>query len=179
MSDASEAGQETVTETLSPVLPTRIEERARDVMRTLCARGWRVAVAESCTGGLLASLLTDLAGASHAFDRGFVVYSIDAKVQMLGVARGLIEEHGAVSEPVARAMARAALDRSDAHVAVAITGFAGSAGPDDIPGLVHFAVATHEGVTHLRREYGDAGRGPVRIACLEEALRLVGAVLGA
>jgi len=178
MSDADAAGHETVTETLSPVLPTHIEELALAVMRRFCDRGWRVAVAESCTGGLLASLLTDLAGCSHAFDRGFVVYSNDAKVQMLGVSRVVLEREGAVSEPVARAMACAALDRSDAHVALAITGFAGPAGPDDEPGLVHFAVATRGGVTHVRREYGDAGRGPVRVACLEEALRLLAGALG-
>lgn len=163
----------TVTETLSPALPTRIEAMAADVLTALCARGWRVAVAESCTGGLLASLLTDVSGCSHAFDRGFVVYSSGAKEQMLGVPRALLETHGPVSEPVARAMARAALDRSDAHVAVAITGFAGPAGPDDTPGLVHFAVARRDRLVHVRREYGDTGRGPVRIACLEEALELL------
>ncbi len=173
MSDDSEA----VTETLSPALPTRIETMAADVLTRLCARGWRVAVAESCTGGLLASLLTDVTGCSHAFDRGFVVYSNGAKEQVLGVPRALLEAHGAVSEPVARAMARAALDRSDAHVAVAITGFAGPAGPDDTPGLVHFAVARRDRLLHVRREYGDAGRGPVRVACLEEALELLRAAL--
>lgn len=173
MSDATE----NLTETLSPALPTRVETMAADVLTALCARGWRVAVAESCTGGLLASLLTDVSGCSHAFDRGFVVYSNGAKEQMLGVPRALLETHGPVSEPVARAMARAALDRSDAHVAVAITGFAGPAGPVDTPGLVHFAIARRDGVTHVRREYGDVGRGPVRVACLEESLRLLRAAL--
>jgi nicotinamide-nucleotide amidase len=99
-------------------------------------------------------------------------------VQMLGVPRRLLEDEGAVSEAVARAMARAALERSDAHVALAVTGFAGPAGPDDRPGRVHFAVATRAGETHVRREYGDAGRGPIRVACLEEALRLLYGALG-
>lgn len=164
---------EPVTETLSPALPTRIETMAAEVLGVLCARGWRVVVAESCTGGLLASLLTDVSGCSHAFDRGFVVYSNAAKEQMLGVSRALLETHGPVSEPVARAMARAALDRSDAHVAVAITGFAGPAGPDDTPGLVHVAVARRDRLLHVRREYGDAGRGPIRVACLADALELL------
>lgn len=162
-----------VTETLSPVLPARIEAMAVEVLSAFCARGWRVAVAESCTGGLLASLLTDVSGCSHAFDRGFVVYSNDAKAQLLGVPWALLETHGPVSEPVARAMARAALDRSDAHVAAAITGFAGPAGPDDVPGRVHFAVARRDRLVHVRRDYGDVGRGPVRVACLDEALRLL------
>jgi nicotinamide-nucleotide amidase len=94
----------------------------------LRARGWRIATAESCTGGLIAGACTDLAGSSDWFERGFVTYSNAAKTEMLGVAAGLIASEGAVSEAVARAMATAALQRSTADLSVAVTGVAGPAG---------------------------------------------------
>ena len=97
------------------------------------ARGWRIATAESCTGGLVAAALTDIPGSSDVFDRGFVTYSYPAKVAMLGVPQLLLTEHGAVSEPVARAMAEGALAASDAELAVAVTGVAGPGAPRPSP----------------------------------------------
>jgi nicotinamide-nucleotide amidase len=104
-----------------------LTERAAALLRAYEARGWRIASAESCTGGLLAALLTEIAGSSAVVDRGFVTYSNEAKTDMLGVEPALLAAHGAVSEPVARAMAEGALARSPAQVAVAVTGIAGPA----------------------------------------------------
>ena len=97
-------------------------------MRALCDRDLKVTTAESCTGGLLASLLTDIEGCGHGFDRGFVTYSKEAKSELLGIAQSLLDENDTVSEPVARAMAEGALDRSGADIAISVTGFAGPAG---------------------------------------------------
>ncbi len=134
-----------------------------------------LATAESCTGGLVAALLTEVAGSSAVFDRGFVTYSNDAKMGLLGVSDALLREHGAVSEPCARAMAEAAVDRSAATVAVSITGIAGpGGGSDDKPvGLVHFARSTRGGPTvHRACRFGALGRGEIRLASVSEALRL-------
>lgn len=109
----------------------------------LLQRGWMLATAESCTGGLIAACCTDLAGSSHWFERGFVSYSNEAKHDMLGVPTGLIDKHGAVSEPVAQAMALGALKHSKAQVALAVTGIAGPGGgsPGKPVGTVCFAWA--------------------------------------
>jgi nicotinamide-nucleotide amidase len=167
-----------ITETLSPALPNDIERAARALLDEALKRKRRLATAESCTGGLLASLLTDVEGVSSAFDRGFVVYSIEAKCDLLGLRREKIEKCGAVSRETAIAMAEGAIDRSRADVALAITGFAGAGGPDDEPGLVHFACAQRGGgVAHLERHFGDIGRGGVRVACLRVALGMMAAAL--
>ena len=148
------------------------------MLETAGDRGLKLATAESCTGGLLASLLTDVEGASHAFDRGFVAYSGRAKSERLGIDAALIEREGAVSEAVARAMAEGAIAHSDADVALAITGFAGPSAPGDEVGLVHFAWASPGGAIETHEEhFGDIGRGPVRIACLKVALDLIAAAL--
>lgn len=109
----------------------------------LLQRGWLLATAESCTGGLIAAACTDLAGSSHWFERGFVSYSNDAKHELLGVPTALIDKHGAVSEPVAQAMALGALNHSKAQVALAVTGIAGPGGgsPGKPVGTVCFAWA--------------------------------------
>ena len=107
------------TETLSPVLPNELEEATRRLLAKACERELVLATAESCTGGMLASLLTDVQGVAHAFDRGFVTYSEEAKTEMLGVPADLIEEKGAVSREVAIAMAEGALARSRANIALA------------------------------------------------------------
>lgn len=136
----------------------------------------RIASAESCTGGLVAALLTEIPGASDVFERGFVTYSNEAKTNMLGVAEGLIAQHGAVSEAVARAMAEGALSRSRADVAVAITGIAGPGGgtAEKPVGLVHIAAARRSCETlHERHEFGAIGRGAIRLASAEGALRLL------
>jgi nicotinamide-nucleotide amidase len=167
-----------MTETLTASLPNDVEALIERVLKAACDRDIMLATAESCTGGLVASVLTDVEGRSHAFDRGFVTYTDQAKHQALGVSSDLLEQEGAVSEPVARAMAEGALKRSDAGVAVAITGFAGAAGADEA-GLVHFAVASTVGETqHEVHRFGDIGRGPCRIACLRVALTMMEAALG-
>ena len=159
------------TETLSPVLPGKIEEATRRLLVKACERELVLATAESCTGGMLASLLTDVKGVAHAFDRGFVTYSEQAKTEMLGVPAELIEAEGAVSRAVAIAMADGALARSRAHIALAITGFADSG---DEPGLVHFACARAGRMTaHREAHFGPVGRGATRIACMEVAVEMM------
>ena len=138
----------------------------------LVARHWKVATAESCTGGLVAGAITDVAGSSDWFERGFVTYSNAAKVEMLGVRVETLTAHGAVSEPTAREMASGALARSGADLAVAVTGVAGpSGGSVEKPvGLVCFAWAQREGTvaSASRRLAGD--RAQVREAAVVVAL---------
>lgn len=163
-----------MTETLSAALPADIEALIDRVLEAADDRGLTLATAESCTGGLIASVLTDVEGRSHAFERGYVVYTNDAKADELAVPLRLIGQYGAVSEPVARAMAEGALRASGAGLAVSVTGFAGRAGPDDEPGRVHFALAAAGAPTrHEEHHFGDVGRGPVRLECLRVALRLL------
>ena len=167
-----------MTETLSPALPNDVEALIEAVLSSADARGASLVTAESCTGGLIASVLTDVEGSSHVFERGYVVYTDEAKAEELAVPPRLIETHGAVSGRVARAMAEGALRASGADVAIAVTGFAGRAGPDDEPGLVHFAVAaTGQPTSHEEHHFGDVGRGPCRIACLRVALRMAHAAV--
>lgn len=159
------------TETLSPLLPRDIEEATRKLLEKACERDLALATAESCTGGMLASLLTDVQGSAHAFERGFVTYTDEAKHEMLGVPMELIEEEGAVSRAVAVAMAEGALERSRANIAVSITGFA-DAGPE--PGLVHFGCARAGRKTaHREEHFGAIGRGETRIACMRVAVEMM------
>ncbi len=163
-----------MTETLTDSLPDDVEALIEAVLAAADRQGVELATAESCTGGLLASVLTDVEGKSHVFDRGFVTYSDDAKQEELGVPLRLIRQNGAVSEPVARAMAQGALQAAKAGMALAITGFAGPGGPDDEPGLVHFALAAEGAPTvHQAHHFGDIGRGPCRIECLRVALGML------
>lgn len=163
-----------MSETLEPALPSELDERAEQLMHRLCDRGWTIATAESCTGGMVAALLTDIQGASHGFDRGFVAYSKAAKTELLGIDPALLEDNEAVSEPVARAMAEGALSRSTAQVALAVTGFAGPAGDGCEEGLVHMALAVRGGRTcHRVEHFGGAGRGPVRIMAIRAMLEML------
>ena len=163
-----------MSETLSPALPDALDERAERLMRAVCDRKWTVSTAESCTGGMLAALLTDIEGASHGFERGFVTYSMDSKAELLGIGRGLLEKNEAVSEPVARAMAEGALRRSNSDIALAVTGFAGPAEEGCEEGLVHLAVARRGGPTlHRAEHFGKVGRGPVRIRAMRAMLELL------
>ena len=162
-------------EALDPILPPDINELTRAVLEAACDRELTLATAESCTGGLLASLLTDVPGCSHAFDRGFVVYTDDAKIALLDVPASLLPHGGSVSQSTAIAMADGAIKRSKADVAVSITGWAEEVGDPERPGgLVHFACARRGGYTHHRQaQFGDIGRGPLRIECLRVALKML------
>ena len=144
----------------------------RQLAGLLLAKGQMMATAESCTGGMIAAACTELAGSSAWFERGFVTYSNEAKTELLGVPAALIAEHGAVSEPVVRAMAEGALRQSRAHIAVAVTGVAGPGGgsADKPVGSVWFGWATAAGVkTQLRHLAGD--RQQVRQATVQHALQ--------
>ena len=159
------------TETLSPVLPNETEEATRRLLAKASERGLMFATAESCTGGMLASLLTDVQGVAHAFDRGFVTYTEDSKCEMLGIPPDLVEREGAVSKAVAIAMAEGALERSRANIALSITGFADKG---DEPGLVHFACARSGRATaHREEHFGDRGRGATRVACMQVAVEMM------
>lgn len=150
--------------------------QARRVVAALKAQGFSVATAESCTGGMVAELLTSVPGSSSVVECGFVTYSNAAKMRMLGVPAELIEKHGAVSAEVAGAMAEGALANSMASLSVAITGIAGpDGGSAEKPvGLVHLALATRGGTTHhLVRRYGAQGRTAVRYAIAADALMLL------
>ena len=157
------------------MFPEDIKALAQQIITAASARGLMVATAESCTGGLVAGALTEIAGSSVVVDRGFVTYSNAAKTALVGVPAALIETNGAVSEPVARAMAEGALARSDAAVAVAITGIAGpGGGSEEKPvGLVHFAAAGPAGVIHAEHRFGDIGREAVRLESVRVALTLL------
>jgi nicotinamide-nucleotide amidase len=143
----------------------------------LCRRKeLKVATAESCTGGLVAGALTDIAGSSDVLDRGFVTYSNEAKREMLGVSAQTLREHGAVSLETAEEMARGALAHSNARLAVAITGIAGPGGgsAEKPVGLVHFAAAARSGALVTREmRYGDIGRGAVRHKSVLQALAML------
>jgi len=143
------------------------------------ARGWRIATAESCTGGMVAAALTDVAGSSDVFDRGFVTYSNAAKIAMLGVSPQALEAYGAVSEAVARQMATGARTAAGVDLAVAITGIAGPGGSDFKPeGRVCFAIATPESSHTETVEFGALGRAEVRAAATAHALGMLHAALG-
>ncbi|MDE2498986.1 MAG: CinA family protein [Alphaproteobacteria bacterium] len=148
---------------------------AKTVLDEARAKDVRVATAESCTGGLIAGLLTEVPGSSDVLERGFVVYSNRAKQDLLGVPGELIADHGAVSEEVARAMAQGASTHSDAQVAVAVTGIAGPGGGTGAKpvGLVHIAACRDETVLHEERRFGDIGREGVRTKAVEAALVLL------
>ncbi|HYW58409.1 MAG TPA: CinA family protein [Polaromonas sp.] len=135
-------------------------------------RGWMLATAESCTGGMIAAACTDLAGSSAWFERGFVTYSNEAKSELLGVDAALIARHGAVSEEVARAMVQGAISRSRAQVAVAVTGVAGPTGGSAAKpvGTVWFGFQVNGQLTSEVRHF-DGDRATVRASTLEHALQ--------
>jgi nicotinamide-nucleotide amidase len=152
---------------------------ATAVLEACRARGFKLATAESCTGGLVIGALTEIAGSSDVVDRGFVTYSNSAKEQMLGVSAATLREHGAVSRQTAEEMARGALAHADADIVVAITGIAGPGGgsADKPVGLVHFAAASRGGaLTHAEIRYGDIGRGEVRHKSVLQALAMLKAL---
>lgn len=161
------------------VLPAQLVDLARRVIEANRSAGRRIAVAESCTGGLVAAALTEIAGSSDVFDAGFVTYSNEAKQQLLGVSQDVIETFGSVSVACAWAMAQGAIAKAGADVAVAITGIAGpGGGSENKPvGTVVFALA-EKGATKAdmvadRKEFGDLGRAGVRLQAALCALELL------
>lgn len=156
-----------------------IEGKARMVIETAISQRLRLATAESCTGGLVAGALTDVAGSSATFERGFVTYSNAAKSELLDIPLALIMREGAVSQSVARAMAKGAVLASRADLAVSITGIAGpGGGSSDKPiGLVHFAVFSRSFERHVEKRFRELGRTGIRLASVGAALDLLLAAL--
>src|ERR1700739_4440662 len=146
------------------MFPDDILALAEETLAAARARGLKIAAAESCTGGLVASALTEIAGSSGVFDRGFVTYSNAAKAEMLGVDPRLIEAHGAVSPETAEAMAKGALAHARADIVVAVTGIAGPGGgsAQKPVGLVYFGTASASGLSVLEARFGDLGRDAIR-----------------
>lgn len=155
---------------------TSQEAEARSLLELLRARQLKVATAESCTGGLVVALLTEIAGSSDVVERGFVTYSNAAKMELVGVPEAMLARYGAVSEEVARAMAAGALAASRADVAVSVTGVAGPGGGTALKpvGLVHVAAAARAGASvHRECRFGDVGRSEIRRRAVGEALALI------
>ncbi|MBX7247739.1 MAG: CinA family protein [Caulobacteraceae bacterium] len=158
------------------MFPDDIVALANEVLEAAKAEGVMIATAESCTAGLVSAALTSISGSAEVVERGFVTYSNASKCEMLGVEQQLIEDAGAVSEPVARAMAEGALARSKAGLTLSITGIAGPTGGTPLKpiGLVHFATAREGGATVHRQElFGDLGRERVRAASVRVALNML------
>ncbi|WP_416408710.1 CinA family protein [Agrobacterium rosae] len=158
------------------IFPRDIEALARKIMRDFTDRGHMLSTAESCTGGLIAGALTEISGSSAVVDRGFVTYTNDAKMDMLGVTTATLETFGAVSRETALQMAHGALFRSRANLSVAVTGVAGPGGGSAVKpvGLVHLAAKRRDGrVLHHEMRYGDIGRDQVRLATVRTALEML------
>jgi nicotinamide-nucleotide amidase len=158
------------------MFPDDILELAAQILELARRQGAKIATAESCTGGLVAGALTAIAGSSDAVEGGLVTYSNAMKIKLLGVDPKLLAEHGAVSEPVARAMAEGALGALDASLAVSVTGVAGPGGGslDKPVGLVHLAAAGLGGPTdHVELRLGDIGRDEIRMHSVAKALTML------
>lgn len=161
---------------MDSLFPLEITTLARLLLDECRERRLRIVTAESCTGGLVAGALTEIAGSSDVVERGFVTYSNRAKQSVLGVPGDLIADAGAVSEPVVRFMAEGALEASDAHIAVAVSGVAGPGGGTSLKpvGLVHFATARANGpIQHRVERFGDIGRASVRLESVRVALEMM------
>ena len=150
-------------------------EKAERLLKTCGERHMRVATAESCTGGLIAALLTEIPGSSVVIGRSFITYSNRAKREVLNVPAELLQQHGAVSEQVVRAMAQNTFDITTAHLTVAVSGIAGPGGgsAEKPAGTVHMATATAYGVTHMCHQFGDIGRTQVRLATVNAAMDMM------
>ncbi len=159
----------------SPALLAQAEKLLADAR----AKKLKIVTAESCTGGLIAGLLTEIPGSSDVVERGFVTYSNEAKQDLLGVPAALIAQHGAVSAEVARAMAQGALKHARADLSIAVTGVAGPGGgtKNKPVGLVYLAAARGERMTLRECHFGDIGRGQVRLQTVATALELLDALL--
>lgn len=147
---------------------------AADLIAVARAHGYMIATAESCTGGMIGAAITDIAGSSAVYDRGFITYTNTAKVAMLGVVQDTLDAYGAVSEQVASQMAQGALDHSSATFAISTTGIAGPGGSDHKPeGRVCFGLASRASVQTETVEFGAIGREQVRAAATEHAMNLL------
>ncbi|SRR5579883_133277 len=162
---------------MTAFFPPPLLKEAHKLITLYQQKGWHLAVAESCTGGLVSGLLTSIPGASHVFEGGFITYTDSTKEALLGLSNTLLETHGAVSEPVAKAMASATLERLPAaHITLSVTGLAGPEGDSfGTPvGTVWFGCALREGTVHTTcRVFAYRSRDGVRYACLEEALQIL------
>ncbi len=152
-----------------------IAGKAQRIIEAYTALGLKIVTAESCTGGMIAAVLTDIAGSSAVLDRGFVTYSNEAKIAMIGIDPASLTADGAVSETVARQMAEGALRASNADVAISVTGIAGPDGGSAAKpvGLVHFACSGNGMTRHLEKRFGDLGRSAIRDASVSVALDLL------
>jgi len=162
------------------IFPADLLMRAEKLLESSRAQNLRIATAESCTGGLIAALLTEIPGSSDVFGRGFVTYSDKAKQDMLGVPGAVLRQYGAVSEAVARAMAQGAVRNSTAQLSIAVTGIAGpGGGSEEKPvGLVHIAAArAGEPTIHRECRFGDISRGEIRLKSVEAALEMLQALV--
>lgn len=158
------------------MFPPDLLAQASAVVAGACARRLTLTTAESCTGGLVAAILTEVAGSSAMFERGLVTYSNQAKIDLLSVPEAVLAEHGAVSAACAAAMAEGALSRAGADLAVSVTGIAGPGGATALKpvGLVHFALAQRGfAVTAIECRFGDRGRGTVRLLAVAQALAML------
>jgi nicotinamide-nucleotide amidase len=157
------------------ILPKEINDLAAKVILSAKNKGWFVATAESCTGGLIGGALTDVSGSSAVVDRGFITYTNKAKMQVLGVSADTLRAVGAVDEKTACEMALGAIAKSASDLAVAVTGIAGPGGSGHKPGgRVHLATAGKDGVIeHRQMDYGDIGRDEVRLATIVTALEML------
>ncbi len=158
------------------LFPADIEALAQRIITDFTGRGYMLSTAESCTGGLIASALTEIAGSSAVVDRGFVTYTNDAKMDMLSVSPTTLELFGAVSKETALQMAHGALYSSRAAFSVAVTGIAGPGGGSALKpvGLVHLVAKRRDGqVLHQEMQYGDPGRDRVRLATVKTALEML------
>jgi nicotinamide-nucleotide amidase len=163
-----------LSETLEPALPDHLDEQAERLMHRVCDLELKLATAESCTGGMFAALMTDIEGCGHGFDRGFITYTKGAKHDLLGIPRDVLDKNDAVSEIVAKAMAEGALQRSEADIALSVTGFAGPGGAGQEEGLVHFALARRDRATlHREKHFGSIGRGAIRVNSLKAMLEML------
>ena len=158
------------------IFPTDLLQSAHLLLADAQAQGIKIATAESCTGGLVAALLTEIAGSSATVERAFIVYSNQAKQEMLSVPGDMIADFGAVSEPVARALAEGALHESRANLTIAITGIAGPGGATAMKpvGLVHFATARDSNaICHEEHRFGNIGRAQIRLEAVRVAIRML------
>ena len=161
------------------IMPGYINALATEIIIKAKEKGFYIATAESCTGGLIGGALTDVAGSSAVVDRGFITYTNKAKMQVLGVRAETLREVGAVDEKTAVEMALGAIANSASHLSVAVTGIAGPGGSGHKPGgRVHLASANRDGVIeHRQMDYGDIGRDEVRLATVKTALEMLLSVL--